>query len=577
MQTFANLQVDANNYDHGAARSSSQDDYRFTMYAPDAPGHYKVIVFSHGIFGTPAGIAEMAAEWTAKGYIVLAPTHPDSPESLVGYLASGLTEKARWEFRANDVKIALDIAEAFQNNPGGGVIPEGYSFDTSTPVVAGHSFGANMASIIAGARATFDGVTYDWSDDRFVAAIAISGSGAEAADAPFELNAFDTIDVPFLRITGAYDFSPETADPGDRIDGVFRNIGDSDTYGVFLAGASHQTVIHSDDNEFALDPDPQASFDASLEATVRFLDAYIGGDAVAMAALEASSVTASLIGTDGVESLALTSGADTYFARGGGDAVWGGDGDDQIYGMAGNDTLNGGAGNDLLNGGAGLDSLIGGAGDDFYVIDAAGDIVTESSNQGIDTVFANVTYTLPGHVEDLVLSNSDGFAGAPALDGTGNGLANSIQGSGKTNTLRGLGGNDAIDGGNGDDLLIGGAGTDQLTGGLGADRFDFDAVGDSSAGAGRDVILGFDGPGATSGDLIDVSTIDANTGKSGNQAFTFIETSAFTGAGQIRVIDNGSGVILQFNTNSNTSTVEMEIAIEGIADPLTITASDFLL
>ena len=578
MQTFANLTVDANSYANGASRSSNADDYLFTMYAPDTPGTYKVIVFSHGIGGSPSAAAALAAEWTAKGYIVLAPAHPDSPDSLVGYLASGLTDKARWEFRANDVKIALDIAEAFQTNPGGGVIPSGYAFDTSEPVVAGHSFGANMASIIAGARPTFDGVTYNWSDDRFVAAIALSGSGADATDAPFETNAFDTIDIPFLRITGGYDFSPETADPGDRMDGVLRNIANPDIYGVFIPTASHASLAKPSDNLFGLDPDPQGSFDAVVLATERFLDGYIDGNAAARTALRGSAVTASQMGSDSANTVTLTSAADTYFARGGNDNVTGGDGDDQLYGMNGADTLIGGGGNDLLTGGAGHDSMQGGLGDDFYVVNTTSDVVTEASGAGIDTVFTDVTYTLAANVENLILSQSDILGvGDPALNGTGNSLANRLTGNDRGNVLTGLDGNDPLDGGDGDDVLVGGNGADSLNGGAGADRFDFNATSESPSGAGRDLIIGFDGLGAASGDLIDVSTIDARTGTSGNQAFIFMGTGAFTGSGQIRVVDNGSEVILQFNTNTNTSTVEMEIVVQGVLDPLTITAADFIL
>ncbi|MGA0608566.1 hypothetical protein ACO2Q0_21465 [Phenylobacterium sp. VNQ135] len=577
MQTFANLVVDANAYGHGASRSSNADDYRFTMYAPDAPGRYKVIVFSHGIGGTPDAATELAAGWTAKGYIVLAPTHPDSPESLVGYLASGLTDRARWEFRANDVKIALDIAEANQIN-GGGVIPSGYSFDVSEPVVAGHSFGGNMAAIIAGARPTFDGVTYDWSDNRFIASIAFSGSGAEGTDVPFETAAFDTIDIPFLRITGGYDFSPETADPGDRLDGVLRNLADADIHGVFIATASHATVVKPVDNLFGLDPDPQATFDAAALAADRFLDAYIDGDATALAALEATTVTASQAGTDSANTVSLSASADIYFARGGNDSISGGDGADQLYGMAGADTLAGGNGNDLLNGGAGNDSMAGGAGDDFYVLNTGSDVVSEASGQGIDAVFADVTYALAANVENLILSQSDILGvGDPALNGTGNGLANNLQGNNSGNVLSGLGGADTLNGGEGDDVLVGGAGADRLTGGGGQDRFDIDATGDSPVGSGRDVITGFDGVGAAAGDLIDVSTIDARTGTSGNQAFTFVGTAAFSGAGQIRAVDSGPDVVLQFNTDTNTATVEMELLVQGVANPASFTAADFIL
>ncbi|MGO8148086.1 hypothetical protein AB9F42_35640, partial [Rhizobium leguminosarum] len=58
--------------------------------------------------------------------------------------------------------------------------------------------------------------------------------------------------------------------------------------------------------------------------------------------------------------------------------------DNVITGAAAIDTLSGGVGNDTLNGGAGADRLIGGAGNDNYIVDNAGDVVTEAANEGID-------------------------------------------------------------------------------------------------------------------------------------------------------------------------------------------------
>ena len=45
--------------------------------------------------------------------------------------------------------------------------------------------------------------------------------------------------------------------------------------------------------------------------------------------------------------------------------------------------------------------MIGGAGNDTYVVDAAGDVVTEHAGEGTDTVQSGVTYTLGANVENL--------------------------------------------------------------------------------------------------------------------------------------------------------------------------------
>jgi len=101
--------------------------------------------------------------------------------------------------------------------------------------------------------------------------------------------------------------------------------------------------------------------------------------------------------------------------------------------------LDGLAGNDILDG-VGCDTLIGGAGNDTYLVDNAGDAVSENENNGVDQVRTSITYSLAANVENLTLS------GGVAINGTGNALANVLIGNSAANTL---------DGDAGADILIG--------------------------------------------------------------------------------------------------------------------------
>ncbi|MFN6125836.1 MAG: DUF4347 domain-containing protein, partial [Dolichospermum sp.] len=110
-----------------------------------------------------------------------------------------------------------------------------------------------------------------------------------------------------------------------------------------------------------------------------------------------------------------------------------------------NNNITGNAADNVLTGGAGADTLIGGAGNDSYYVDNTADIITENLNEGTDTVYSSVTYTLTTNTENLTLQ------GTTAINATGNDLNNIITG----NT-----GNNVLTGGLGADTLIGGAGND---------------------------------------------------------------------------------------------------------------------
>lgn len=152
-----------------------------------------------------------------------------------------------------------------------------------------------------------------------------------------------------------------------------------------------------------------------------------------------------------------------------------------LTGNASANTLNGGDGNDTLNGLGGSDTMVGGLGDDTYTVDVAGDVVTEASGAGTDSVNVAIstsggTYTLGANVENGTLTNTVAFTL------TGNALNNVLTGNAVANTLNG---------GDGNDILNGLGGNDTMVGGLGNDTYTIDATGDvvtEAASAGTDTV-----------------------------------------------------------------------------------------
>lgn len=132
------------------------------------------------------------------------------------------------------------------------------------------------------------------------------------------------------------------------------------------------------------------------------------------------------------------------------------------------------------------------------------------------------------------MAGRDALVGGSAADTIDVKAGNDIAyGAGGNDTLLGNTGNDILGGGAGNDKLIGGAGADKLFGGAGKDIFVFKSTKESANSvAFRDTIYDFS---AKEGDRVDLSAIDANLKLSGNQAFSFIGTKAFSGkAGELR-------------------------------------------
>ena len=257
-------------------------------------------------------------------------------------------------------------------------------------------------------------------------------------------------------------------------------------------------------------------------------------------ALVGNSGDNELRGGRGADDMAGGLGDDIYFVDDVRDRVfeYAGQGRDEIrssvtYSLAGRHveqlTLTGAADIDaignthanVLVGNAGVNRLVGGSSNDIYHVQTTGDVAVERAGQGIDHVYASISYDLRGqYVEHLTL------VGDADLKALGNSLANFITGNA------------------GDNRIWGAGGQDRLTGGGGADTFVFLKVSESTTAlSDRITDLSDD-------DTIDLSGIDANVLVEGDQAFRFVD--AFTGsAGEARLILTAGVTLLDLDVDGD--------------------------
>ena len=294
---------------------------------------------------------------------------------------------------------------------------------------------------------------------------------------------------------------------------------------------------------------------SSVTGRIDFQDYLVGGQSI--------DEIYGLLGNDTLEGLG---GNDFLYGGYGRDVLLGGDGNDNLYGEQSNDSIMGGNGNDIIDGGLGIDTMRGGDGNDRYLIDNINDVIID--DKGIDIVLIPLylSFVLPKGIEQLRMTGNEDSRG------TGNELANTLIGNEGDNFLDGAIGNDIVNGGTGVDTLTGGKGTDTLSGGNGADIFKYQHVTESdivNANA-FDMIKDFN---LSEGDKIDLSAMDAKSGGTANDMFSFYSTAPKTaGASSNGAVWFSNGFL--FASNDTDIQAEFKVAMNGVSS---INASNIIL
>jgi pimeloyl-ACP methyl ester carboxylesterase len=190
------------------------EDLRVRVSAPVTGDELPVIVFSHGFGQSMDGYAPLVEFWADHGFVVVQPTHLDS--RTLNVTPEDPRYPEIWRYRVEDLTRIidqLDLIEAAVPGLAG-------RLDRSRIAAVGHSWGAQTASMLLGARVlAYDGASgADMSDPRIKAGVLLAVPGTGGADLtpfaaehfPFMNPSFEQMTTPALVVAGDKDQSALT-------------------------------------------------------------------------------------------------------------------------------------------------------------------------------------------------------------------------------------------------------------------------------------------------------------------------------------------------------------------------------
>jgi predicted dienelactone hydrolase len=185
------------------------EDLQLRVSAPMSGGHLPVLLFSHGNGQSLYAYGPLVNYWAAHGFVVINPTHLDS--RMIALPADDPRRPHLWRFREQDlIRVLNGLAEIEERAP----LVRG-RLDHSRIAVAGHSWGAQTASMLLGARHPNpdNGSIVSIADARVKAGVlfTVPGTGGRnlspfaASNFPFMNPDFSALTTPTLVVAGEND------------------------------------------------------------------------------------------------------------------------------------------------------------------------------------------------------------------------------------------------------------------------------------------------------------------------------------------------------------------------------------
>lgn len=279
---------------HDATR---QRDIPLRVYLPGEKRGAPVVLFSHGLGGSRAGSVFLGQHWAARGYAAVFLQHHGSDSRVWEDVPSedrmeALKKAASVQnliLRLRDVPAVLDQLKVWNEDPGNALT---HRLDLSKVGMSGHSFGALTTEGVSGEM--LPAARQEMTDPRIKAAVIFSPSAPRTESAE---TAFGSVKIPWMLMTGTRDASPiSDLDAAARLR-VYAALRGAPKFQVVLYNAEHSVFTdHSLPGEHeAHNPNHHRVI---LALSTAFWDAYLRGDAAALAWLKGPGPRSIMEGRD---------------------------------------------------------------------------------------------------------------------------------------------------------------------------------------------------------------------------------------------------------------------------------------
>jgi predicted dienelactone hydrolase len=276
---------------HDAKRKKN---LRVRINYPQEGGPFSVIVFSHGAWGSKDGHVMLTELWASHGYITIQPDHADS--RALGVKVGDQSVFREWQSRPADVSFILDsLAEIETKVPA----LKG-KLEAKRIGMSGHSYGANTAQLVGGAKVYFGNQERSYADPRVTAVALLSGQG------PGEMlteKSWEHFTKPFLVMTGSRDGPTRTGQPAVWRKKPYELSPPGDKYLMWVEGMDHGFGGVSGLKDGLVNFQSNADHIRYTKmVTLAFWDAYLKGDPEAKAWLASDALASFSKGIAKIES-----------------------------------------------------------------------------------------------------------------------------------------------------------------------------------------------------------------------------------------------------------------------------------